>query len=116
MAGEWDLSKIERGMTAKRFLEWEAYGPFGALRADHRAALIAGMIFNMAVDVKDRKPYTEWLLKFKDTEVIKKGQSIDEKVAIAYAITMAYAKPKDAVDSETKAKAMADAFMKAQTR
>lgn len=82
MAGVWDVSVIEKGLTAKKFLAWEAYlglEPYGEERADYRAAMIAGMIFNMAVDVKDRKPYTEWLLKFEEVE--QKKQPTPAQVA-----------------------------------
>lgn len=80
--GEWNIAKLKREMSAKDFLGWERYAaiePFGELRADYRAASIAGMIFNMAVAQKDRKPFTEWLLQYKEQET--KKQPTPEQVA-----------------------------------
>ncbi len=71
MAGILDINIVKNSLSAKGLLGWEAYlnlEPRGEERADHRAAMIAGMVFNMAVGVKDRKPYTEWLLKFVEQE------------------------------------------------
>jgi len=84
MAGIWNVNVIKNGLSAKGLLGWEAYfslEPYGEERADHRAATIAGMIFNMAVNVKDRKPYTHWLLKFVEQEVKGQKQPTKEQVA-----------------------------------
>lgn len=84
MAGVWDVSIIENRLSAKRLLGWEAYfnlEPRGEERADHRAALIAATVFNMAVDVKDRKPYTDFLLKFVEREKHEKKQPTKEQLA-----------------------------------
>ena len=121
MAGEWNVDKIARGMTAKQFIEWGLYArmePMGERRADIRAASIAQMVFNMAVAGKDRKPLGHFLLKFEDDAVVeeKKSQPWQEKKAIAMTIVMAYAKarggekpaPAKARSSDEAARAMAD--------
>lgn len=117
MAGELQVQKIARQLTAKQFQEWELYAsmePFGEMRADWRAASIRSMVFNMAVPVKDRKPMSDFLLKFE--EVVKKpsaGQSWQEKKAIALSIAAAYAdRGKTKEDSTARASMMADAVMK----
>jgi len=73
MAGEWDVSVIECGMTAKRFIEWEVYArlePFNELRADYRSARIAATVANMMGRGKDQKAYTDddFLLKWRDAD------------------------------------------------
>lgn len=120
MAGEWNLSKIEQGLTAKGFLGWEIYyalEPFDEKRADYRAASIRQMIFNMAVNVKDRLPLEKFLLDFEQASAPAKKQSWQEKKAIAYAVAAAYSKPtpvskKPSVqNSEQQAQAMATAIL-----
>jgi hypothetical protein len=69
MAGEWDVEKIRKGLTARAFMEWEAYfhlEPFGDFRADYRAASIREMVHNIAVAKKHRKPLEDFLLKFEE--------------------------------------------------
>lgn len=81
MAGTWNVKEIEDGLSAKQFLGWETYfnlEPRGEERADYRSAQIVGMIFNMAVDIKNRKPFTDWLLKF---EAENKKQPTPSQVA-----------------------------------
>lgn len=54
-----------RRMSAKDFRGWEIYAglePFGEVRADHRAAQVAQMVFNMAVAAKHRKPLKDFIL------------------------------------------------------
>src|SRR5678816_3744720 len=54
-----------RRMTAQDFHDWEIYAelePFGELRADYRAAQVAQMIFNMAVESRHRKPMKDFVL------------------------------------------------------
>jgi hypothetical protein len=95
MAGLWDVNVIKNGLSAKGFLGWEAYwglDPRGEERADHRAALIAGMVFNMAVDPKNRKPYTEWLLKFKDREPEKPGPTKEQIAQKQFELLSIYAR------------------------
>jgi len=120
MAGEWNVNKIARGMTAKQFIEWGLYAqlePFGAERADIQAASIAQMVFNMAVAGKDRKPLKDFVLRFEGTvEEKKPSQPWQEKKAIAMTIAMAYAKSRAGKSksgpvkqtSEEAARAMAD--------
>ena len=86
-----------RSLTAKQFTEWETYArmePFNELRADHRAALIAQTVFNIAVDGKDRRPLTDFLLSYGDEEKpAPKRQPVEHQIAIAQAIAMAYSVP-----------------------
>lgn len=83
-----------RSITAKQFLEWQEYArlePFNELRDDYRAASIVSMIFNMAVDKKDRKPIADFLLKWEGTvEEAPKKQTWQEQQAIARVIVAAY--------------------------
>jgi hypothetical protein len=56
--GRVNVEAMLRSFTAKQLMWWEVYArmePFNELRADHRAAMIAAMVFNMAVDPKSRK-------------------------------------------------------------
>ena len=76
-------------ITAKQFVEWEAYArmePFNELRADARSAQVAHMIYNMAVDAKHRKPFEDFLLKFdgenKVKEQVKPKQTWQEQQKI----------------------------------
>lgn len=81
-----------RRLTAKQFLEWEHYArlePFGELRADYRAALIASVIANVNRGSK-QKPYTleDFLLKFAEEPVRK--QTVEDQLAVAKMIAMMY--------------------------
>ncbi len=57
-----------RSLTAKQFYEWVAYNelePFGEWRDDYRAASIAQMIYNVAVEKQYRKnDIGQFVLKF----------------------------------------------------
>lgn len=67
MSGRLDPDGIGEELTAEQLLEWEAYAelePFDARRGDMHAAQICGMIYDMAVEPKNRKPYTTWMLSF----------------------------------------------------
>lgn len=91
MAGEWDVGKIERGMSGKRFLEWEMYmqlEPFGELRADLRAASIVQVIANVNRG-KKQKPYTleECMLKF-GQEPQKSRQTPEQQMAMLRILAM----------------------------
>ena len=83
-----------RSLTAKQFVEWEAYArlePFNELRADQRAALIASYVYNMAVSVRDRKPISDFMLKWEESgEAKPKTQSWQQQKQIAYMIAAAY--------------------------
>jgi hypothetical protein len=114
MAGEWNVDKIARGLTAKQFIEWRLYArmePFGEERDDFRAASIRQMVFNMAVKNSDRKPLGDFVLKFGESEQPKPVQQPwQEKKAIAMTIAMAYASrgtQKSAQSSDEIARAMA---------
>lgn len=93
MSGEWDVGKIEQGMTAKRFMEWENYAvlePFNELRDDYRTASIVQMIANVNRGSKDA-PYKleDFLLKFGEPEKKPRKQSWEEQLAFAKIIAMA---------------------------
>lgn len=101
MAGEWDVNVIANGLSAKGFLGWEAYWnlePRSEERADHRAALVAGMVYNMAVDVKSRKPYTDWLLKFKEQEPEKPPPTPAQVTQKQFELLSIYAKAFSGMD------------------
>ena len=86
MAREWDVVKIERGLTAKRFIEWRHYAdlePFGEWRADYRAGLICALIANVNRDPKKTpKPFSaaDFMQQW-DKEPVKprKPQSLEEQ-------------------------------------
>lgn len=63
---------------------WEHYArlePFGELRDDYRAASIREMIFNMAVEKKDRKPIEDFLLRYdEDAKPRRKKQSVEQQI------------------------------------
>jgi hypothetical protein len=81
---------------------WEAYEqiePFGEMRDDVRAAQVASMVHNMAMDVKNRKPLNDFLIDWAklDEEAEKRAeeeaqrketgrlrQTPEEQLAIAY--------------------------------
>lgn len=99
MAGEWDVGKIERGLTAKKFRDWEIYArlePFNQSHMDNRFAAIAQMVFNMAVAPEHRiKELDEFTVRYKTEEEQKTEQrapqTFEEQIAIAkiWAKTMA---------------------------
>jgi hypothetical protein len=62
-----DVDAMLRRLTAKQFREWEHYAslePFSEERDDYRAASIREMVYNMAVQSKDRKPLRDFVLPF----------------------------------------------------
>lgn len=86
-----------RSITAKQFIEWEAYArlePFNELRADARAALIASYIFNMAVNVKDRKELEHFMLNYGEKKSQKK-QTPEEQVEMIKAFVQQFAVARD---------------------
>jgi hypothetical protein len=92
-----NVDALGRSLTAKQFLEWEAYArlePFNELRADYRAASIATMIANVNRDAKKHpKAYVleDFVLKYEEKEQGASSQPWQQKLAIAQAICMAYA-------------------------
>lgn len=96
--GRVNVDAMLRSLTAKQFVEWEAYArlePFSEMRADWRAASIRQMIHNVAVEEKNQKDIEHFLLKWKEEEN-KPKQTWQQKKSIAYAICAAYeAKGKD---------------------
>lgn len=90
-----NVDAMLRSITARQFVEWEAYArmePFNELREDYRAASIAQMVFNMAVAVKDRKDIDAFLLKFGEREP-ERHQTWQEQKALMMAVAMAYSAP-----------------------
>lgn len=82
-----------RSITAKQFSEWIAYAalePFDERRQDYRIASIVQMIFNMAVDVKNRKTIEEFVLPFgEQEEKIKPPEQLEfwaKMIATAYSV------------------------------
>ena len=62
-----NVDQMLRELTAKQFLEWEAFSmlePLSEVREDYRAASIREMVFNMAVDGKNRRPLKDFLLEW----------------------------------------------------
>lgn len=95
MAGEWDVGRIARGLTAKQFQEWEHYAqlePFGELRADYRAASIREMVHNTQVKKEHQKPLKDFLLNFEEQEP-KKKQDWRAQVKILELLAMAHNAP-----------------------
>jgi hypothetical protein len=88
-----------RRVSAKRFQEWywyEQIEPFGELREDFRAALVAMHIANTGYDLKKRgKPYDieDFLLKFSEVRSQPKPeqkQATEEQIRILNILTMMY--------------------------
>lgn len=74
------VHRMLRSMTAVEFSEWVVYyrlEPSLDQRMDWLVASVREMVFNMAVDVKNRKPVKDFLLKFNDAvdEVVQRGGS-----------------------------------------
>lgn len=96
MAGEINVDRVGRRITAKQLLGWEAYmrlEPFGELRDDYRAASIVQMIFNMGVaKAKDRKPIGHFLLKWGEQEP-ERRQTWQEQQKIMTLLARAYSTP-----------------------
>lgn len=71
--------------------------PFGEYRQDVRTAQICSYIFNMAVDKKDRKKLTDFLLPweklFEDvpSQTTSSTQTVEEKLSVAYHVVAMYA-------------------------
>lgn len=73
-------------------MDWEAFAslePLGDLRGDWHAAQITAMMFNLAVDKKDRKQIQDFVLQW--TGEPKKPQTVEQKIAIARAMAQAAA-------------------------
>lgn len=104
MAKRVDVDNIARSLTAKQFINWEAYArlePFGEKRADWRAAQIVKMIFDMAVVAKDRKYKLEdFLLKFEEDF---KEKPVQDQFAMMKILAAAYAAPVDEKVDDTEA-------------
>lgn len=80
-----------RCFTYKSFAEIRAFKqlePFAQQRADYRAASIVQMIFNMAVDVKNRKQLKDFVLKF--GEQPEKKQAPQQQWALLKLLAAAY--------------------------
>jgi len=85
-----------RGLTAKQFMEWEAFAmiePFSELRDDYRFAALVQVLANANRGPK-QPPYTlkECLLQFgeKDDEEKTPQQSRQTQMSVIQAIAMAY--------------------------
>lgn len=92
--GEWDVAKMERGLTAKRFFDWQAYAmlePFGDERLDYLAASIVQAIYNTNLG-KDQKPVKldDVRVRFGEPEE-KKPQDWREQAAILKLWAVAHA-------------------------
>jgi len=96
MSGEWDVGKIEEGMTAKRFMEWEQYAvlePFNELRQDYRIASVVQMIANVNRGSKEQAyKLQDFLLKFGEPENKPRKQTWEEQLTFAKIIAMAHNK------------------------
>lgn len=92
--GVWDVAVIARGLTAKKFFEWEAYAqlePFDERRADYRAASIVTMLANLHRG-KDQKAYSleDFVLKFSE-QAPKRKQTPEEQFKILQLWAAAFA-------------------------
>jgi len=84
-----------KSISFRQFLEWQAYytlEPFGELRADLRAASIVQIVHNAAVKKEHQKALADFLLKDPDfnAQPAVKGQTLEQKEAIIWAIVNAY--------------------------
>jgi hypothetical protein len=78
--GRVNVEVMLRSFTAKQLMWWEVYArmePFNELRADHRAAMIAAMVFNMAVDPKYRKSANDRMFQLLYDEEPEPEQKVD---------------------------------------
>ena len=114
MAGEVNVDALLRRITIKDFREWQAYyelEPFGELRADYRSASICLTLANLKRG-KNQKPYKLEDFLFKFDEEPKRGQSIQEKLAVMTVIARAW----NAAQAEGKVNvAAAEAVTKSNT-
>ena len=91
-----NVDGLLRGLTARQFLEWEAYAelePFGEIRADYRAASIARTVAEVNRDPKKRsEPFEieDFLLRFRDEAGRRREQTWQEMKTIAHLIVAAY--------------------------
>ena len=73
-------------MTSREFSEWMAYAavePFGEIRADMRAALIAQQVANKGATKKeDLVPLREFMLRFGDPEEIAAERAEQQQDAV----------------------------------
>lgn len=88
-----------RSINKRQLFEWIAYAelePFGEDRADWRAALVASMVHNVAVDRKHQKKVQDFLLKFGDQEPRKPKTWQEMKAKLLGPVATAWAaKAKD---------------------
>jgi len=85
MSGQVNVRHMLRSLSAKDFIEWEAYAslePFGEIRADWRAASIREMVHNTQVEQKSRRPVKDFLLTFSESETATK-QGWQYQLAVA---------------------------------
>jgi hypothetical protein len=73
MAGEPDVDGMLRRLSARQFRRWMLYEqvePFGQLREDYRAAMVASHVANTGYDTSKRGPFKieDFLLKFGSEE------------------------------------------------
>jgi len=102
VAGELDVEEaLRRVGTAKKFQRWQHYyeiEPFGTKRDNYHAAIVAKMVADASGVTKEsgeRFTYEDLLLKFEAPE-LKRRQSVQEQMAMARIIAMAFnAKGKD---------------------
>lgn len=108
-AGRLEVRRWMKTMSGQQLLEWEAYAalePFGESRADHRAALIAQTVFNMAVAVKDRRPLKDFLLNWEQKE--KKKQTPKQQLAMLSVLAAMFSTDSDRPDALPGSVSVAD--------
>lgn len=89
-----NVDRMLHSLTAKQFFEWEAYArlePFDEVREDYRAASIVTMIANVNRGVKQQPyRYKDFLLNFEEQEAKSQQQTVEQQIALAYAIARAF--------------------------
>ena len=91
-----NVDALGRALTAKQFLELEAYkqlDPFREVRADYRAAQVAQMLYNVNRGKHPTISLNELLLNFDGRQ--KPKQSVTEQLRMIKVFTMAYGKASD---------------------
>lgn len=96
MSGTLNVEGMLRQMKPRRLLGWQTYfelEPFGSMRGDYQAGIIAKMIADVhQAKKKDGTDFTleDFLLKFEEAKPPRK-QSVKEKMILAKLIALAYA-------------------------
>jgi hypothetical protein len=99
--GRTNVNAMLRNLTAKQFREWEQYAelePFDETRQDYRIASVVATLANLYRG-KNQKALTldDCVVRF--GKQAKRKQTVEEQIAIAYAMVAAYSQPVVAQDN-----------------